>query len=63
MDVTVQYLRKQAHLCVALARSCPHRATSQALEALGVDLMEKAAEVEESTAMPVPGHAGDAAER
>jgi hypothetical protein len=31
---------------VALARECPHLATPQALEALGVELMEKAAELE-----------------
>jgi hypothetical protein len=41
------YLRECAHHCVALARSCPDLATSQALEALGVELMEKAAELEE----------------
>jgi hypothetical protein len=28
-------------------RNCPHLPTSQALEALGVELMEKAAELEE----------------
>jgi hypothetical protein len=41
------YLRECAHQCVALARNCPHLPTSQALEALGVELMEKAAELEE----------------
>jgi len=51
MQVTAQYLREQAHYCVALARDCPHRSTSQALEALGVELMEKAAEVEKSSAI------------
>jgi hypothetical protein len=51
MQVTAQYLREQAHYCVALARACPHRSTSQALEALGVELMEKAAEVEKSSAI------------
>jgi hypothetical protein len=55
MQVTAQYLREQAHHCVALARACPHRSTSQALEELGVELMEKAAEVEENTAMVAPG--------
>ena len=44
------YLRKRAHLCVALARDCPHLPTSQALEALGVELMEKAAELDKLTA-------------
>jgi hypothetical protein len=46
MLMDVPYLREQAHYCVALARECPHLATSQALEALGVELMEKAAELE-----------------
>lgn len=41
------YLRECAHQCVALARNCPHLPTSQALEALGVELMEKAAALEE----------------
>jgi hypothetical protein len=40
-------LRECAHQCVALARNCPHLPTSQALEALGVELMEKVAELEE----------------
>ena len=40
------YLREKAHYCVALARGCPDLSTSQALEALGVELMEKAAELE-----------------
>jgi len=31
---------------MVLARSCPHLATSHALEALGVEWMEKAAEIE-----------------
>ena len=43
------YLRERAHQCVALARDCPHLPTSQALEALGVELMEKAAEIEKLT--------------
>jgi hypothetical protein len=43
------YLRERAHECVALARDCPHLPTSQALEALGVELMEKAAELDKLT--------------
>ena len=54
MHVTAQYLREQAHHCVALARACPHLSTAQALEALSVELMEKAAEVEQTTAIPFP---------
>jgi hypothetical protein len=30
MHVTAEYLREQAHHCVALARTCPDRSTSQA---------------------------------
>jgi hypothetical protein len=41
------YLREKAQYCVVLARACRHLPTSQALEALGVELMEKAAELEE----------------
>ena len=40
------YLRRQAHRCVQLARECPHRPTSHELEALGMELMERAAEVD-----------------
>ena len=47
MLADAMYLRECAHRCVALARNCPHLPTSQALEALGVELMEKAAELEE----------------
>jgi hypothetical protein len=43
------YLRECAHQCVALARECPHLPTAQALEALGVELMQKAAELDEIT--------------
>ena len=44
--VDAPYLREKAQYCVALARRCPDLPTSQALEALGVELMEKAAELE-----------------
>jgi hypothetical protein len=47
MLADAMYLRECAHRCVALVRNCPHLPTSQALEALGVELMEKAAELEE----------------
>jgi hypothetical protein len=40
------YLRQQAYRCVQLARECPHRPTSHELEALGMELMERAAEVD-----------------
>ena len=40
------YLRRQAQRCVQLARKCPHRPTSHELEALGMELMERAAELD-----------------
>jgi hypothetical protein len=46
MLVDTSYLREKAQRCVALARICPDSATSHALEALGVEWMEKAAEIE-----------------
>jgi hypothetical protein len=46
MQLDTAYLREKAQYCVALARGCPDLTTSQALEALGVELMEKAAELE-----------------
>ena len=46
MQDDTSYLREKAHYCVALARDCPDLTTSRALEALGVELMEKAAELD-----------------
>jgi hypothetical protein len=46
MLVDALYLREKAQYCVALARHCTDIPTSHALEALGVELMEKAAELE-----------------
>jgi hypothetical protein len=40
------YLREKAHYCVALASICTELATAQALEALGIELMEKAGDLE-----------------
>ena len=59
MHLSAEYLREQAQHCVALARACPDRPTSQALEALGVELMERAAEVEASIKILSPAHAGE----
>lgn len=53
MLIDALYLREKAHYCVALARNCPHLATSQALEALGIELMEKAAELEKDRSFAV----------
>lgn len=41
------YLRAQAVQCVRLARECPHLPTSHQLEAIGQELMLKAAELDE----------------
>jgi hypothetical protein len=43
---TVQYMRELAQTCTRLARTCPHRATSHALEEVAIDLMAKAHELE-----------------
>ena len=51
MQVDATYLREKAHYCVALARKCDDVTTSRALEALGVELMEKAAELEKSCSL------------
>jgi hypothetical protein len=45
------YMRALAHRCSRAARDCPHRPTSLELEAIGVELMEKAAEIDELNQM------------
>jgi hypothetical protein len=45
--VDPSYMRALAHRCSRAARDCPHRATSVELEAIGVELMEKAAQIDE----------------
>lgn len=47
MSDAASYLRKHAQRCVRLARDCPHLPTSHQLEAIGLELMEKAAELDE----------------
>ena len=42
----VGYLRATAQSCIRLVQSCPHTETAHGLEAIAVDLMEKALEVE-----------------
>ena len=44
--VDAPYLREQAQRCTRLARDCPHLPTAHELEALGVELMQKAAELD-----------------
>lgn len=51
MLVDASRLRDIAVHCVALARQCPHLPTSQALEALSIELMELASEVEKETSL------------
>ena len=45
--VDASYMRALAQRCSRAARDCPHRPTSLELEAIGVELMEKAAEIDE----------------
>jgi hypothetical protein len=54
MLVDALYLREKAHYCVALARGCPHLWTAQALEVLGTEMMEKAAELERDRTLSPP---------
>jgi hypothetical protein len=56
MQVDTAYLREKALYCVALARHCPDLTTSHALEALGVELMEKAAELETTRSLTPKSH-------
>jgi hypothetical protein len=49
LEETVTYLRDLALWCTRLAHDCPDLATSQALEGIGTELMEKAKELEQST--------------
>jgi len=47
MGLDPTYLREQAQRCVRLARGGPHLPTSQELEAIGIEFMEKAAELDD----------------
>jgi len=47
VSVDASYLREQAQRFVRLAHDCPHLPTSHKLEAIGIELMEKAAELDE----------------
>jgi hypothetical protein len=51
MGVNPSYLRDQAMRCVRLARECPHLPTAQKLEAIGIEFMEKAAELDDLLAV------------
>jgi len=41
------YMRDLAQRCTRAARDCPHTPTSHELEAIGVELMQRAAELDE----------------
>jgi hypothetical protein len=60
MSANVTYLREQAHRCVRLARDCPHTPTSHALEAIGIELMEHAAELDHIFCDATPSEPGEA---
>jgi hypothetical protein len=45
--VDSSYMRSLAQRCTRAARNCPHLPTSHELEAIGVELMQKAAELDE----------------
>ncbi len=47
ISADASYLRDQAQRCVRLARECPHTPTAHQLEAISLDLMLKAAELDE----------------
>ena len=49
MLADIDYLRGCAQRCASLARDCRDIATSQALEELSIELMEKAAELDQLT--------------
>lgn len=48
--VDTSFLRDHALKCTRLARTCPHAPTALELEALGVELMVKAEELDEALA-------------
>ena len=52
------YLKEKAHHCMRLARSCPDRETSHALEAMGLEFLDRATELERMLTIP-PAEAGD----
>jgi hypothetical protein len=54
MPVDPTYLREQAQRCVRLARVCPHLPTAHELEAMGVEFMEQAAELDNALIIPPP---------
>lgn len=49
------YMRDLAQRCTRAARDCPHLPTSHELEAIGVELMQKAAELDELNQTSGPG--------
>ncbi len=47
IPVASNFLRQYAERCVRIARHCPHRQTAHELEAIGIELMEKAADIDQ----------------
>jgi hypothetical protein len=46
------YLREKAHHCTRLAHNCSDRETSHALEAMGVEFLERATEIDQILTIP-----------
>ena len=46
-----EYLRDQAHRCMRLARNCPDQKTSHALEAMGMEFLDKARDLEKTNSI------------
>jgi hypothetical protein len=59
MLTDASYLRDIAQQCAVLARQCPHLPTSQALEALSIQLMEQASEMERESSLLRSADEGD----
>ena len=53
--VDALHLREKAYYCVALSRQCSDSITAQILEGLGIELMEKVAELEKYRTLTPPG--------
>ena len=47
------YLREKAHYCMRIARDCSDRETSHALEAMGVEFLERATEIDQILTIPL----------
>jgi hypothetical protein len=59
MPIDASYLRDIAQQCAAIARKCPYLPTSRDLEALSIELMERAAEMEKESSLFGSANDGD----